>query len=280
MSIFSRLKKRKPLPTQNAFNNEAIPVTLEVNIAQSLGITRNRMEDALYTLQINGVNVEKHYTLGLFMVADGMGGHIHGEMASRCAIQAASSSLLSTIVEPVQRGKNALSDEEIKNALENAVNEAQQAVLNQVNGGGTTLTIALVFNKGLHFAHVGDSRLYISSDTHTLQSLTVDHSLVRRLVDLGQISEDDALAHPQRNILFRALGQQEGFKIDIGHYPLTEPCNLLLCTDGLWGLVDSESLSEHINSNTDHKEMVNSLIQLANSAGGTDNISAILVKVS
>ena len=137
-----------------------------------------------------------------------------------------------------------------------------------------------MFNKGLHFAHVGDSRLYISSDTHTLQSLTVDHSLVRRLVDLGQISEDDALAHPQRNILFRALGQQEGFKIDIGHYPLTEPCNLLLCTDGLWGLVDSENLSEHINSNTDHKKMVNSLIQLANSAGGTDNISAILVKIS
>jgi len=100
------------------------------------------------------------------------------------------------------------------------------------------------------------------------------------LVELGQISQDDANDHPQRNVLFRALGQNEGFKADIGHIEITEPCTLLLCSDGLWGLVNKDSLSKRINDGGSYEKMVNSLIEMANDAGGTDNISAILVRIS
>lgn len=280
MSLFSRWKKSKNQDLPNAFSNEKVPVHLEVHLAQSLGVTRNHMEDAIYALNLKALSPNEQFTLGIFMVADGMGGHMHGEVASSIAIQATASSLLKTLVEPLQAGEKTFSHDEMHNLLENAVQGAQDAVLSQVNGGGTTLTVALVLNKTLHFAHVGDSRLYLTSETQPLKVLTLDHSLVQRLVELGQISQDDAADHPQRNVLFRALGQQEGFKTDIGHLELSEPCTLLLCSDGLWGLVSQDQLSERINNGNDYKEMAQSLVEMANSAGGTDNISAILVRIS
>lgn len=280
MSLFNRWKKRKSVERPSAFDDEKVPLNLEVQIAQSLGVTRNNMEDAVFSLNVKCLNPNKHYTMGLFMVADGMGGHMHGEMASSLAIQATSGSLLNSIFNPAQGCSADLSDEEVREALTNAVQSAQDAVLAQVEGGGTTLTLALVLDKTLHFAHVGDSRLYLTSATKPLQALTLDHSLVQHLVELGQISKDDALEHPQRNVLFRALGQPEGFKTDIGHVQLAEPCTLLLCSDGLWGLVDQETLSKRINEGGDYEEMVNELVEMANSAGGTDNISAILVRIS
>lgn len=279
MSLFKRWKKSKTEDQPNAFTDETIPLTLDVHVAQSPGMTRSHMEDAVFSLSTKYLAPGKQNTLGLFMVADGMGGHMHGEMASALAIQATSASLLNSVINPAKYANIALSDEQIHEALAAAVQSAQNTVLSQVEGGGTTLTLALVINKKLHFAHVGDSRLYLTSPTKALQALTLDHSLVQRLIDLGQISQDDALGHPQRNVLFRALGQPEGFKTDIGHLPLTEPCTLLLCTDGLWGLVDQESLSRRINEGGNHEKMVQELVEMANSAGGTDNISAILVSI-
>lgn len=279
MSLFKRWKTSKTEDLPNAFTDETIPLTLDVHVAQSPGMTRSHMEDAVFSLSTKYLAPGKQNTLGLFMVADGMGGHMHGEMASALAIQATSASLLNSVINPAKYANIALSDEQIHEALAAAVQSAQNTVLSQVEGGGTTLTLALVINKKLHFAHVGDSRLYLTSPTKALQALTLDHSLVQRLIDLGQISQDDALGHPQRNVLFRALGQPEGFKTDIGHLPLTEPCTLLLCTDGLWGLVDQESLSRRINEGGNHEKMVQELVEMANSAGGTDNISAILVSI-
>ncbi len=170
------------------------------------------------------------------MVADGMGGHMYGDIASSIAIQTTAAQLQKTLVQPLHDGQTEFSDDAIQTILEDALQTAQNAVLDKVQGGGTTLTVALVLNKKLHFAHVGDSRLYITSATNPpLKALTLDHSLVQRLVELGQISQEDANDHPQRNVLFRALGQNEGFRADIGHVEITEPCTLLLCTDGLWG---------------------------------------------
>ena len=280
MSIFNRKRKDKSLDEINAFSSETIPLHLEVQLAQSLGITRNHMEDAIYALNIKTQLPKSHTTLGIFMVADGMGGHMYGDIASSVAIQSTAARLQKKLVGPLHDGQTEFSDEAIATILEDALQTAHHAVLENVKGGGTTLTVALVLNKKLHFAHVGDSRLYITSATKPLKALTLDHSLVQRLVELGQISQDDANDHPQRNVLFRALGQNEGFKADIGHIEITEPCTLLLCSDGLWGLVNQESLSKRINDGGSYEKMVNSLIEMANDAGGTDNISAILVKIS
>lgn len=280
MSLFNRKRKNKSLDEINAFTNKSIPLHLEVQLAQSLGITRNHMEDAIYALNIKTQLPKSHTTLGIFMVADGMGGHMYGDVASSVAIQSTAASLHKTLVGPLHDGQTELSDEAIATILEGALQTAHNTVLEKVKGGGTTLTVALVLNKKLYFAHVGDSRLYITSPTKPLKALTLDHSLVQRLVELGQISQDDANDHPQRNVLFRALGQNEGFKADIGNIEITEPCTLLLCSDGLWGLVNQESLSKRINDGGSYEKMVNSLIEMANDAGGTDNISAILVKIS
>ncbi len=280
MSLFNRKRKNKSLDEINAFTNKSIPLHLEVQLAQSLGITRNHMEDAIYALNIKTQLPKSHTTLGIFMVADGMGGHMYGDVASSVAIQSTAASLHKTLVGPLHDVQTELSDEAIATILEGALQTAHNAVLEKVKGGGTTLTVALVLNKKLYFAHVGDSRLYITSATKPLKALTLDHSLVQRLVELGQISQEDANDHPQRNVLFRALGQNEGFKADIGNIEITEPCTLLLCSDGLWGLVNQESLSKRINDGGSYENMVNSLIEMANDAGGTDNISAILVKIS
>lgn len=254
-------------------------VTLQAWSAQSVGRTRTHMEDAAFSLSMQLYLPERPVTLGIYMVADGMGGHDNGEVASRIAIQVSVDFLRQTLIDPLRQGDPLPSEQEVLVMLENAFTRAQEEVLLNVSGGGTTLTLALVLEKHLYFGHIGDSRLYYRSSHADLQPLTQDHSLVRRLVDLGQISEADALHHPQRNVLFRALGQSEGFKVDLGHMDLTEPAQLLVCTDGLWGLVDEGDLLRIIKLGSGAGNIAEKLCELANDAGGTDNISVIFVEI-
>lgn len=237
------------------------------------------MEDSAFALTMDLFLPERPATLGIYMVADGMGGHDNGEVASKIAIQITVSSLMQTLIDPLLRGELLPSQQEVLAALEAAFTRAQEQVLRNVSGGGTTLTLALLLEKNLYYGHIGDSRLYIRSSHADFQRLTQDHSLVRRLVDLGQISEADAAHHPQRNVLFRALGQTEGFKIDLGHLDLVEPTQLLICSDGLWGLADEEELLKVISAVPGDVNVAQQLCDLANNAGGTDNISVIFVEI-
>lgn len=247
--------------------------------AQSVGKTRTHMEDSAFALTMDLLLPEKPVTLGVYIVADGMGGHDNGETASRIAVQVCVNSLTGLIIEPMLRGELLPSHQEVLTILEDAFSQAQQQVLQTVSGGGTTLTLALLLENHLFFGHIGDSRLYIRSRHADLQPLTQDHSLVRRLVDLGQISEAEALHHPQRNVLFRALGQTEGFKTDLGHLDLVEPTQLLICTDGLWGLVNEDEVLRIISADSGDGNVAEKLCDLANEAGGTDNISVIFVEI-
>lgn len=237
------------------------------------------MEDSAFALTMDLFLPERPATLGIYMVADGMGGHDNGEVASKIAIQITVSSLMQTLIDPLLRGELLPSQQEVLAVLEAAFTRAQEQVLRNVSGGGTTLTLALLLEKNLYYGHIGDSRLYIRSSHADFQHLTQDHSLVRRLVDLGQISEADAAHHPQRNVLFRALGQTEGFKIDLGHLDLVEPTQLLICSDGLWGLADEEELLKVISAVPGDVNVAQQLCDLANNAGGTDNISVIFVEI-
>ena len=237
------------------------------------------MEDSAFTLTMQLYLPERPVTLGIYIVADGMGGHDNGEVASRIAIQVSVDTLVQKLMEPLRLGELLPSHQEVIAIMENAFTQAQEQVLQNVSGGGTTLTLALVLEKHLYFAHIGDSRLYFRSSHADFQPLTQDHSLVRRLVDLGQISEAEAAHHPQRNVLFRALGQTEGFKVDLGHLDIIEPSQLLLCTDGLWGLADEDELLRIIKSGSGTGNIAGQLCDLANNAGGTDNISVILVEI-
>ncbi|MGI6251677.1 MAG: PP2C family protein-serine/threonine phosphatase [Anaerolineaceae bacterium] len=278
MGIFKSKTEKKKHIVPFIFADDYLPA-ITWRAGGSVGKLRDHNEDAIFGLNATTLASEAHYSFGLFMVADGMGGHLNGEVASNLAIQAASATLYQQVLEPLRLGQRNFSSEEINAALESAVKTAQNSVLRQVSGGGTTLTIALVLNQKLYFTHVGDSRLYIAKADEPLRTLTKDHSLVRRLVELGQVTEEEAAEHPQRNVLFRAIGQEEGFKTDFGEMGLASPHTLLLCTDGLWGLVDDKEIDRMVRESSDLGDAVNALIDAANQAGGSDNISVILVKV-
>lgn len=231
------------------------------------------MEDAAVSLVVQQGLRGQERRAGLFVVADGMGGHFNGEMASSIAVQnfVESFDLLQTL------NLESINDDLLVERMEKAVHKAQEAVLENVNGGGSTLTAALVIDRELVFAHVGDSRLYLISNSGAPEHLTRDHSLVQRLVDLGQINAAEAELHPQKNVLYRALGQTDGFKVDVGQKELRKPTHLLLCSDGLWGLVNESRLVETVRASSSVEKRAQDLCDLANEAGGSDNITVIVV---
>ena len=256
------------------------PPFLNVVSESANGKLREKNEDAIFTYSARDVDSKRVGTLGLFIVADGMGGHINGELASKTAIETVKTNILTNLVEPLLAGKTSAEEAIIEAAINQAFLEAQDAVLSKAQGSGTTLTLLFIADEMAYFGHVGDSRLYADTRSGGLRCLTVDHSLVRRLVDLGQIESSAAREHPQRNILFRALGQGDGFKVDLGKFKLVEATVFLLCSDGLWGLVDQNSLVRYLRPGRQNAETASRLVALANEAGGTDNISAIVITVS
>lgn len=259
-----------------------VPVTMEpahllVGVGQSVGRQRERNEDALFSLTsiLSDGNMELPF--GVFIVADGMGGHEHGEVASGVAVRAMAEYILSRSYIPFlsmedrQRGS-------LQEVMENGVIQAQQAVVRYAPGGGTTLTAALIVGEQVTLAHVGDSRAYFVYPDGRMQVVTQDHSLVHRLVELGQISEQEALVHPQRNVLYRALGQSEPFRPDIHTHPMPHPGYLMICSDGLWGVLSDQEMFQIIASARNPAFACKSLVDAANAAGGPDNISVILAQ--
>jgi serine/threonine protein phosphatase PrpC len=146
-------------------------------------------------------------------------------------------------------------------------------------GSGTTLTAALVLGQQMTIGHVGDSRAYALRTDGRIEVLTRDHSLVKRLEELGQISLEEAAAHPQRNVLYRALGQGDVLEPDIFTTPFPQPGYLLICSDGLWSVLPDQNLSKLVTSAPSLQVACQSLVAAANDAGGPDNISAILVQL-
>lgn len=277
MKLFkSNNKKFTAKQKSESFDSDKL-VNLQAALAQSVGKARDHMEDAASSIILQQGYRDKESRVGLFVVADGMGGHLHGELASSLAIENLNTHLLPKLQEQFSAPP---SSDEIEQLLEEAFELAQQAVLDKVTGGGSTLTIALVIDKTLYFAHVGDSRLYLIDYNGKMEILTRDHSLVQRLVELGQISQSDAESHPQKNVLYRALGQTDGFRIDQGYSLLSSPGYLMLCSDGLWGVVEEKQIVGEICSDKSLNERASNLCDLANQVGGPDNISVILVEIS
>jgi serine/threonine protein phosphatase PrpC len=253
------------------------PPQLIVGCAQSIGKQRDHNEDALFTLTTTLVNDYNNITFGLYIVADGMGGHQHGEVASSIAIRTMASSIVRKLYTPLLSPKPNPPDESLLEIMQEGVQEAHRAITKQVPGGGTTLTAALILGNQMTIAHVGDSRAYLIGNGDQIEALTRDHSLVNRLVELGQITTDEAAVHPQRNVLYRALGQGEPFDADINSIQMPESGYLLLCSDGLWSVVNESELQRLVKESGSPEEACQRMVDAANAAGGPDNISAILI---
>lgn len=208
----------------------------------------------------------------LFVVADGMGGHVAGEVASSIAA--------ATVKEYVLRN---LGDVHPRQLLEQAILQANQEIFEKAQnhaeyaGMGTTVTAAILDESNIFWGHVGDSRLYYANNDG-LEQLTSDHSLVWELIKAGTISKEEALVHPQRNILTRAVGTSEHLRVETGAYQYHPGDKVLLCTDGLTNMVGEDELAlAMVNNAQDGQLILDGLIEKANNAGGNDNITAILI---
>ena len=221
----------------------AYPMQYIVGSGQSVGLQRDHNEDALFTLSSVLSDGKSEEVFGLYIIADGMGGHRNGEIASsvtiRVVVRYVIDQLYNILMEPRQNIP-ALGVQEI---LTGAVNEAQKAVLQYAPGGGTTLTIALLLGDQLTISHVGDSRVYLVQPDGQLQKITRDHSLVQRLVDLKEIKPEEAEKHPQKNILLKAVGQPDPYQPDNQTLQIQNGVGLLLCSDGLWGVVSENQIT-------------------------------------
>jgi serine/threonine protein phosphatase PrpC len=253
---------------------------LEIGQATDIGRTREANEDTFLTLKSVIGDESEPVAVALLIVADGMGGHMKGQEASSLAIRVAGEVIVRDVWLPVlSRRASEIAIRPIHEILTEAAVSANQAVAQMESDAGTTLTCVLVLGRSAYVAHVGDTRLYYLNDDG-LHQITQDHSLVNRLAELGQISVQEAQHHPQRNFLYRAIGQGHELKVDTYSRRLETGSHLILCSDGLWGAVSEEEIVDVIRISSSPQEACNELIARANDHGGEDNITMILAKIN
>ena len=228
-------------------------MNVRVGAATDIGQVREGNEDSYLVVE------------PLYAVADGMGGHRGGEVASSLALE--------TVQGMFERREGSLADQ---------VEQANRAVFDRsqndrsVSGMGTTLTAAQVDGNRVHLVHVGDSRAYLLRRGELTQ-LTEDHTLVHRMVMEGELSQEEAETHPHRSILTRALGVDQTVQVDEGDVEVVGGDRLLLCTDGLTGMVPEGQIREILLEAAEPQEAVDRLVKVANRAGGIDNITAVIL---
>jgi len=212
--------------------------------------------------------------LGLFAVADGMGGHMAGEIASTTALDV----LQLELARKLQKGEHP------ETALVSAVQVANEKIYEmagsnrQWSGMGTTITACLKSGEIVYLAQVGDSRAYLFRQ-ELLTQLTEDHSLVYDLVKSGELTEEQAQQHPQRNVLTRALGTSPSLKVDLFRQKVVKGDLLLLCTDGLTGYLKPDELRQILKTSPDLDTAARALVKRALNYGGKDNITVILIEI-
>ena len=236
-----------------------------------VGCVRELNEDS-YCIDGFDENEEK----GFCIIADGMGGHNAGEVASQNAVK--------FMVEELKT----LFDEENKelnvpNCLNNAVQRANERVYNMAeenighSGMGTTVVATVISDETAYLANVGDSRAYAARGDEFLQ-ITTDHSVVSEMVMSGTITKEEARNHPQKNIITRAVGTDKTVKADVFEYNYLSGDVMVLCSDGLSTMVDDKEIAEIIQSAETSKETANRLVETAKQRGGLDNITVICIR--
>lgn len=257
--------------------------TMSVSHAQSVGMVRDHNEDTLFTVYGSFRGHETMPNYGLFVVADGMGGHNLGERASGVAARATVEFLTRDVLLPLMADPTSMSSlPPLQEVVEQAIEYANRQVAIAAPNGGTTITIGFVLHNRLIVGHVGDSRAYLMTvgddgKSLKLRCLTRDHSLVQRLIELGQLTEEEAAEHPQRNVLYRAVGQGDGLEIDVENFLIPSGARLMICSDGLWGLVSDEDLLAIIRTSGNSQVACERMVAAANAAGGHDNITVVMV---
>ncbi|MBX3013615.1 MAG: Stp1/IreP family PP2C-type Ser/Thr phosphatase [Caldilineaceae bacterium] len=258
-------------------------INLLVGRLSDVGQQRQINEDSMLTMERASVHNSTNRPIGLYIVADGMGGHEGGEVASKLAAKTLADTLWPQLMAIAQKGTTFLlsAEPDYEMLVKQACQAAAKAVYEQARqvhkDMGTTLVAALVIGHRLYAANIGDSRLYKINRT-TLKRITEDHSMVERLVKQQMLSPEEARQHPQANLIYRSLGDRPKVEVDIFQEELHHGDTLLLCSDGLSGQVTEAQIQALVVGHPP-QEACQQLIQAANAAGGPDNITAIIVRV-
>ncbi len=248
------------------------------------GQKRSHNEDAVVTFTFDKEQEGRSVPVSFYLVADGMGGHQAGDLASRTVNQVVTKWIIQTKVLPDLHGTahKASSGGTTGEMLAQAIKRANEALVNHgqtTNSDlGSTVTAALVIGNVATIVNVGDSRTYLLRDGQ-LEQITQDHSLVARLVDAGVVKPEDARDHPHRNQIHRCLGHKPNVEVDTFIQRLQVGDVLILCSDGLWDMVLDDEIQRAIENARSPQKACDALIEAANRAGGKDNIAVIIVEM-
>ena len=259
-------------------------LAVQIGYHLDLGIRRKDQpnEDTVYVMQGRmpaALPSDPSTPFVLMLVADGMGGQGHGQVASRLAVQALVEYMTDSFCSQQRSPESFLS------LLSTGVQYANQVVYKrnqqQYTVMGTTMTVALLIGSSAYIAHVGDSRLYLSRQPAGLTQITRDHSVVAALVARGDIAPEDSYMHPRRNEIYRSLGNEASVIVDVSTAQLLADDILLLCSDGLWEMAPDQEIATILAKPTPNPNYTaQALIQAALAGGGKDNVSAIVACVS
>lgn len=248
-------------------------------LTNGLKISIHGISDVGMSREHNEDSISWDNDLGLVMLADGMGGHNAGEVASEMAVTSIRDALLDVLTPEMIATKVIKCPDAVRESVVYANEEIYEQAQNRVEcaGMGTTVVLTLFHENHITFANVGDSRIYRIRNGE-LQQITQDHSLVQEMVDNGYLSEEEAMISTSRNLITRALGISPDVEVDVATEELDEDDIFLLCSDGLTDMVsDPEILETILKCSPNMDDCLKQLVSLANEAGGNDNISIILI---
>ena len=263
-------------------NNQNVQYETQQLIAasgQSVGKLREHNEDSLVAITATLAGNTASVPFGLYVVADGMGGHQFGEVASNAASKVLAGQIMRKFHSFLFNMPTQQPEEPLQEIMETAFQEAHRIVQREAPGSGTTLTAALVIGQQITIGHVGDSRAYAIYPVGRVEQLTRDHSLVKRLEELGHLNKEEAANFPHRNVLIRALGQGEALETDVFTMPFPRNGYLMLCSDGLWGVVSDKDILRSISDAPNLQRACQNMVDAANIAGGPDNITVVLAQM-
>jgi protein phosphatase len=245
----------------------------------NVGMVRSLNEDSIATIEIDRILQSISRPLAVYVIADGMGGHSAGEIASGTIVNSMFRRALKDLLGSQVTGDGKM---DAQRWLRAAVEEANSEVFSMRKSAGTdmgsTLISAVLEGNRAYIAHVGDSRAYLIN-AKGINQLTVDHSLVERLIASNQITREEARHHPQRNVIYRTMGDKAKIEVEVSSHNLEVGDNLLLCSDGLSGMLEDPTIQRIVMEATSPQAACDALIDAANLAGGEDNISVIVAKV-
>ena len=258
------------------------PASYDVRVGRlsDVGQMRQLNEDSLLALEIGLVHRSVSRPIGIYAVADGAGGHAAGDVASGIVVRSLARQAVDNLL--AQQFDEMPPNLDVDAWLRSAIQTANEAVHRQRAAArtdmGTVLVMAVIVDGEAYIAHVGDSRAYLIGES-AIKQITVDHSLVQRLVDTGQITREQARTHESRNVIYKMIGDRPKIEPDLNHISLQPGDRLLLCSDGLNGYVEDAEIHKIVLSSTSTQDACQRLIDAANAAGGPDNITAILVQI-